>query len=159
MTRNVTMEMCKSRRVSAAGGSKGSDPASGATWRDARARDSEDWSVGQTRHELQIDWSTIAELPESNIRAGFTKIAALCDSARKDEFVIENIAPAFVVGRDDASSVMAIQDRIARLLREALDAIGRPVPEYRLSLRRGIFDLRIYLGRTRPTDFTIDDDY
>ncbi len=120
--------------------------------------ESEVWKFARTRHELLIDWSRIEANSAHSIRAGFAQVAELCDEAGKDEFVVENIASRYQVGRDDPAMVIEAQDRIVSLFREAIEKQNRKMPEFRLSLRRGSFDIRFYLGRTRPTDFCAPDE-
>lgn len=115
----------------------------------------ENWKIMRTRHELFFDWAPISALSEQSLRSGFSHVIGLCGLAEKDEVVVENIAPSYRVGRDDPAIVIAAQERIASVFRDAIAMHNRDMPEYRLSLRRGSFDIRFYLGRTRPTDFRV----
>ncbi len=109
----------------------------------------------RTRHELILDWVPISALSEQSLRTGFSHVIGLCGLADKDEVVVENIAPSYRVGRDDPAIVIVAQERIASVFRDAIAMHNRDMPEYRPSLRRGSFDIRFYLGRTRPTDFRV----
>jgi hypothetical protein len=119
---------------------------------EARMPSSENWQLERTRHEILVDWSKIRDASPDTIRNGFAQAIRHCKSLSKDEFVVENIVPDHTVGQDDPAKVIAAQTQIAALFREAARAENRSMPEYRLSLRRGAFDVRFYLGRTRPTD-------
>ena len=112
----------------------------------------QNWKLTRTRHELLVDWSEMRDSSRQSTRAGLEKIMALCKTAGKDEFVIENIVPDYKVGSSDPMIVLDAQERIVSIFMQAATARFRELPEYRLSLRRGTFDLRFYLGRTRPTD-------
>lgn len=112
----------------------------------------QNWKVTRTRHELLVDCSEMRDSSRQSTRAGLEQIMALCKIAGKDEFVIEDIAPDYKVGSSDPTIVLEAQERIVSIFMQAATAHFRELPEYRLSLRRGAFDLRFYLGRTRPTD-------
>jgi hypothetical protein len=110
------------------------------------------------RHEVQIEWSQFAGFPTELICEQLTKLCQLCNDARKDELVILNIAPSFRVGTDNFGDILTIQDDIASTLL-LVTAPFQPVqPEIRLSLRRGEFDMRVYLGTTCPRDFEYADE-
>lgn len=118
----------------------------------------ENWTITRTSHELLVDWSEMKDSSRQSIRAGFEQIIALCKSTGKDEFVVEDIAPDYKVGSGDPAIVMLAQERIVSMFMQSATNHFRELPEYRLSLRRGAFDLRFYLGRTRPTDYLAPDE-
>jgi len=113
----------------------------------------ENWKITRTRHELLLDWSEMKDSSRNSTRAGFEQIIALCEAKGKDEFVVEDIAPDYKVGEGDPAIVMEAQERIVWIFMQAATTRFRELPEFRLSIRRGAFDLRFYLGRTRPTDY------
>jgi len=121
----------------------------------------ENWKVTRTRYEILVNWSDIKDSSRRSTKAGFEQIIALCKAAQKDEFVVEDIAPGFVPGSGDPKPAMAAQERIVGIFMQAAKPRFRRPPEHRLSLRRGVMDLRFYVGRTLPTDIFIspDEDY
>jgi hypothetical protein len=118
----------------------------------------ENWTITRTLHALLVDWSEMKDASRQSTQAGFKRIIALCKASQKDEFVIENIAPDYVVGSGDPTIVIEAQERIVWMFMQAATTYYRELPEYRLSLRRGAFDLRFYVGRTRPTDYLAADE-
>lgn len=104
------------------------------------------------RHEVLIEWGKLSIFPAQVIREQFTKLIQLCNDTDKDELVIVNIAPSFRVGTHDLDEVLAIQNQIVSTLLGVATSFQRGEPETRLSLRRGEFDIRVYLGATCPRD-------
>jgi hypothetical protein len=113
----------------------------------------ENWKIKRTPHALLVDWSEMKDSSRQSTRAGFEQVIALCEATRKDEFVVEDIAPDYKNGDADPAIVIAAQERILSIFMQAAATQFRELPEHRLSLRRGAFDLRFYLGLTRPTNF------
>ncbi len=125
-----------------------------------RPRKVENWKITRTPHALLVDWSEMKDSSPQSTRAGFEQVISLCEATRKDEFVVEDIAPDYKIGDGDPAIVVAAQERIVSIFMQAAVSRFRELPEHRLSLRRGAFDLRFYLGLTRPTDFVgPDEDY
>ena len=75
----------------------------------------------------------------------------------KSELLICNITPWFRIGEGDVTQVTEIQNRIVSQLTNACRRIGQDIPETRLSLRNGEFDIRCYLGREKPSDFFFEE--
>ena len=111
------------------------------------------WELRRTLYEILIGWSEIRDVPRSEIRQCLSRMISLCTETGKDEVVIENIVPSFKVGRDDPGQILSVQDEIVALFSEAMMGADGELPEFRLGLRRGEFEVRFYMGRTRPTDF------
>lgn len=120
----------------------------------------ENWNIVRTRHELLVDWNDIKDCSDTEARAGFQQIMAFSKEAGVDEFVVENIAPGYKVGVDDPAIVLEVQASIASIFMNAVAKYVPEWPEYRLTRRREVFDIRFYLGQTRPIDCHVpDDDY
>lgn len=111
-----------------------------------------------TRHEFRVDWNDIQDAVSRSAYAGIDEITTLCIEHGKDEFVVENIAPNYNVGVDDPIILLRIQERIVNAFLELASPLPANRTEYRLSRRRNNFDLRFYVGRTRPTDCKVPDD-
>jgi len=120
----------------------------------------ENWKITRTPYALLVDWSEMKDSSPQSTRAGFEQVISLCEATGKDEFVVEDIAPDYKIGDGDPAIVVAAQERIVSIFMQAAVSRFRELPEHRLSLRRGAFDLRFYMGLTRPTDFVgPDEDY
>ncbi len=119
-------------------------------------------SVPQSRSHLKVTWSAI-ELDGSRLAADAYDVATslmveafkLAKSNDRDELLIANFAPDVEVG---SPQVAELQGKIEELVAEACARIGDDAPEMRLSLHGDEYDLRCYLGRSRPTDFRFDYD-
>ena len=109
-------------------------------------------------YDLTVEWSLLRGFSRQGIMSRFIEGIKLCHQERKDEFVITNIAPFFIVGNDDPSALLEIQDYIVSVFTEAMVWQHRDAPVFRLARRGNEFDVRFYLGRTRPTDGECYDD-
>jgi hypothetical protein len=118
----------------------------------------EHWKVTQTRHELLVDWDEIKDSSPQSFDAGFERVMMLFESTGKHEFIVENIVPGYQIGHADPQVVLQAEERIVSIFVQATKARFRDCQVYRLSLRHGAFDLRFYLGRSRPTDYWGPDD-
>ncbi|MGR3290387.1 MAG: hypothetical protein ACU0C9_04235, partial [Paracoccaceae bacterium] len=71
---------------------------------------------------------------------------------------INNITPWIAVGNLESRQIPIIQKKIEHRLASACKQIRRPVPDSRLDLTHGVYGIRCYLGRTKPTDHVYDED-
>lgn len=110
------------------------------------------------RHEVLIEWNKLSNFPAQALREQFTKLIQLCKYTEKDELVIANIAPSFRVGAGNIDEIHTIQNHIVSTLLNVVASFQQSKPETRLSLRRGEFDIRVYLGNTFPRDLICKDD-
>ena len=90
--------------------------------------------------------------------AQLSEALRLADLRGKQELLIENITPWIEVGQPETGRVPVIQKRIERHLAAACRRIGRDEAVCRLDLNRGIFSIRCYLGRMKPTDYVYEED-
>ncbi len=110
------------------------------------------WNVTKLPHAVLVGWSEIKDSSPQSARAGFDQVIALCEATRKDEFVVEDIAPDYRIGYGKPEIVIKAQERIVSIFMQVASTRFRQLPEHRLSLRGATFDLRFYLRRNRPTD-------
>ena len=82
----------------------------------------------------------------------------LAELRGKTEMVICNIALDTIAGERDATIVVEAQEEIEDIIEDVSKRLGREMPECRLTLRTGEFDIRCYLGREKPSDFVFEDD-
>ena len=113
-----------------------------------------------TKHK--ITWSAVevhaASLLQDDFEMSVASMIQAIDLARahkREEFLVLNIAPGAMVGSADVSEA---QQALEEVIQTAFSRTGRAAPELRLSLRGHEYDLRLYLGRTKPTDFRFDHD-
>ncbi len=114
-------------------------------------------TMGSNPHPFKITWSAI-EVPATTLlnddfEVGVAAMVYAIDLAKanaREEFLVINIAPDEPVG---SSQVSEVQARLEEVISTAFSRTGRAVPEMRLSLRGHEYDLRLYIGRTKPTDF------
>jgi len=83
----------------------------------------------------------------------------MAEFRKRSELLICNIAPWVKVGKSDVTRVPETQDRVMQILSDACDYLGRDIPEARLTLHFGEFDIRCYLGREKPTDHVYEEDW
>ena len=106
-----------------------------------------------TWSSVEFDGSSIgAEMYDLAVRSIAEAMKAAL-SNDKDELLITNMAPGAEVG---SAAVADFQDHVEALVEEAAARIGHDAPEMRLSLRGDQYDLRCYMGRTKPTDYVFD---
>ena len=82
----------------------------------------------------------------------------LAELRGKSEMVICNIALDTIAGERDATIVVEAQEEIEDIIEDVSKRLGREMPECRLNLRAGEFDIRCYLGREKPSDYVFEDD-
>ncbi|HHS89516.1 MAG TPA: hypothetical protein ENJ26_04030 [Rhodobacteraceae bacterium] len=107
---------------------------------------------------VEMDGRNLLRGPEDVAVAQFCEALRLADLRGKEELLVENIAPWVKVGHTDTSRVPIVQDKIERYIAAACRKIGRDIPVCRLDLRHGVFNIRCYLGRMKPSDFVHDED-
>lgn len=112
---------------------------------------------------FHLTWSSVefegARLADDEFDAAVRQVQEAIkagDANDKEELLIANFAPGVPVG---SPVVTDLQLQIEEYLREAATRLGRDVPEMRLSLRGEEYDLRCYLGRSRPTDFQAEQEF
>jgi hypothetical protein len=119
-------------------------------------------NVSNRRSFLKVTWSSV-ELDGDNLSQDTFDVAVstavealkLARSNDREELLVNDIAPGLDVGSVD---IPEIQQRLENIIAEACARIGQDRPEMRLSLRGNCYDLRCYLGRTKPTDYRFDPD-
>lgn len=112
----------------------------------------------ETLYAISIDWAHLRNSSRHCILSSFVQAIKYCKEHKKEEFVVQNIVPWVSVGRDDPSIVVSTQDEIVGILFEAIAWVRRDIPEFRLTLRHGEYDIRFYLGNEQPTDCLHFDD-
>lgn len=112
----------------------------------------------ETRKAISFNWMQINNWPRQEIISGFVQAITRCQQTRKEELVLRDIAPESRIGRDDPSQVVEIHDRITGLFSEAVNSLMRDIPQVRLNLNRGQFDMRFYIGREIPRDCIYDEE-
>jgi len=118
--------------------------------------------VSNRRSFLKVTWSSVemdgATLSHDTFDVSVSNAVEALKMARsndREEMLISDIASGYEVGSPD---IPAIQERLERVITEACARIGQDRPEMRLSLRGQSYDLRCYLGRTKPTDYQFKPD-
>lgn len=114
--------------------------------------------MDETLHTISLDWAQLSNSTHQDVISGFVQAIIYCRNTQKEELVLRDIAPASKIGRDDPSQVVALYDQILHMFTEAFFLAGRDVPEVRLNLNRGQFDLRFYMGREIPRDCSYEDE-
>lgn len=119
--------------------------------------------VAQDYDDLKLTWSAVevegASLTNAASEAGIAHAIDALAMARdnsREEVIVTNIASGVAVGTAEVSE---LHQKCDRIMAKAAARLGQEAPEMRLSLRGGEYDLRCYVGRTRPTDFSFDSDY
>lgn len=106
----------------------------------------------KTRDSISFDAKDIAGLSPGEISDFLQSLIQICGSLGKQDLVISNIAPQVRLGKGDLGVVPNIHDEFVVHFANAFFTQGRNLPEHRLVLRRGEFDIRFYIGHERPTD-------
>ena len=106
----------------------------------------------KTRASLSFDAADIAGFSPGEISGFLQSLIRICASLGKQELVISNIAPQVRLGKGDLGVVPSIHDEFVVHFANAFFTQGRNLPEHRLVLRRGEFDIRFYVGHERPTE-------
>ena len=106
---------------------------------------------------VQMDGSNLWREHEEISLHHMIEAVRLAQRNGKSELLIYNITPWFRIGEGDVTQVTEIQNKIVAQLTDACRRIGQDLPETRLSLRNGEFDVRCYLGREKPTDYYFED--
>ena len=106
----------------------------------------------KTRDSISFDAKEIAGLSPGEISGFLQSLIQICGSLGKQELIISNIAPQVQLGKGDLGVVPNIHDEFVVHFANAFFTQGRNLPEHRLVLRRGEFDIRFYIGHERPTD-------
>jgi|GEM_PF-3258093 len=100
-------------------------------------------------------WRESCELAVAHVM----EAVRLTELRGKNELLITNITPWVEVGADDATEITLQQEKFEEALKKVCQRLKRDMPEIRLSLRAGEFDLRCYLGTEKPTDHIYEDDW
>lgn len=129
-----------------------------ATQRQSSKQIVESLKMGETLSAVSVDWALLRDSSRRVALSFFVRAIKFCQESQKEEFVVANIVPWIRVGRDNPSAVMQAQNDIVAIFMEAIAGRRRDIPEFRLNLRRGEFDVRFYLGKEKPTDCHFDDD-
>jgi len=116
------------------------------------------WKIKSAPYQMLLEWCHVGGLSARSIQIGFECIIEQCLAAELDEFVVEDIVPGHTPGVDDPSVVLETEARIVKLFQEASISHFRNNPEFRLSLRNGMFDIRFYVGKTLPCDCIVPED-
>ena len=106
----------------------------------------------KTRDSISFDAEDIAGLSPGEISGFLQSLIRICGSLGKQELIISNIASQVQLGKGDLGVVPNIHDEFVVHFANAFFTQGRNLPEHRLVLRRGEFDIRFYIGHERPTD-------
>ena len=106
----------------------------------------------KTRDSISFDAKDIAGLSPGEISGFLQSLIRICGSLGKQELIISNIASQVQLGKGDLGVVPNIHDEFVVHFANAFFTQGRNLPEHRLVLRRGEFDIRFYIGHERPTD-------
>lgn len=125
---------------------------------EGEAADRHDFAIQINHRDIVVEWSWLSRLPIRVMRSELTRIIKLCANAQKDELVILNIAPSVRREGGDINEVLSIQAKIVSTVLNVTAAFRQSPPEIRLSSRRDEFDVRIYLGATRPCDLSYMDE-
>jgi len=118
----------------------------------------EAWKIKTAPFQMLLDWNNVEGFSARSIQIGFEYIIEQCLASELDEFVVEDIVPGYTPGADDPAIVLEAEAEIVRIFQEASISHFRNNPEWRLSLRHGAFDIRFYLGKTRPFDRILPED-
>jgi len=101
---------------------------------------------------VEIEGRNLTHEPHEIVVDQLADAIRLADLRRKPELNINDITPLIEVGDADAAQVPIIQQNIQDKLMLACKKMKRPLPECRLDLSHGKFNIRCYLGRTKPSD-------
>lgn len=112
-----------------------------------------------THSTVCLNGKNICRQPTEVSLTQIVEAIRLAELRGKSELLLVNVTPWINISLGKITSVPETQSRIEELLRKACLRLKRDVPEVRLSLRGGEFDVRCYLGREKPTDFVFEDDW
>jgi len=107
---------------------------------------------------VELDGRNLWREPEDVAVGQLAEAIRLADLRGKPELKINNITPWIAVGNLESRQIPIIQKKIEHRLASACKQIRRPVPDSRLDLTHGVYGIRCYLGRTKPTDHVHDED-
>ena len=120
--------------------------------------DQGDFVIQINHRDIVVEWRWLSILPVQIMRSELTRLINLCADTHKDELVILNIAPSSHSRVDGIDEVLTVQAQIVSTILNVTASFRQNPPEIRLSRRREEFDLRIYLGSTRPCDLLYKDE-
>lgn len=114
---------------------------------------------------IRVTYSTVeiqgAHLCQDPKELALAQLAAAIRQAKaqdKSELMICDITPGIIPGQAAAARVPLVMKKIQSLLETACEKSMAARPECRLDLHHGQFGIRCYLGHTKPTDFTYEED-
>ena len=116
--------------------------------------------MSNTNKSIRVTWSSVEV--QSHLLlcddfelavAAMVKAIDMAATQDREEFLVIDIAPGEPVG---SAKISEIQGRLEKVISEGFSRVGRQTPETRLSLRGSEYDLRLYIGRSRPTDFRFE---
>jgi len=112
-----------------------------------------------TYSAVVMDGSTLWRETNERSVAYVMEAVRLTELRGKNELLITNITPWGQAGADDATEVTVQQEKFEEALKKVCLRLKREMPEIRLSLHAGEFNLRCYLGTEKPTDHVHEDDW
>lgn len=112
-----------------------------------------------THSTICLNGKNICQQPTEVSLAQVIEAIRLAELRGKNELVLLNVTPWVNIMQGKITNVPETQIRIEELMNKACMRLKRDVPEVRLSLRGGEFDVRCYLGREKPTDHVFEDDW
>ena len=112
----------------------------------------------ETLNAISFDWIQLNNASHQDMIAAFVQATTYCLEKNKEELVLRDIAPNSQIDHDNPSKIVEVHDRLTRMFGEAFTSLDRDIPEVRLNLNRGQFDLRFYMGKDIPRDYSYDDD-
>ena len=115
--------------------------------------------IEMTFRAVELDGQDLWREQTDGMIGQLAEASRLADLRDKTELKINNFAPWIEVGCHESCQVPILQQKIQRSLAAACKKLKRRVPASRLSLARGQYGIRCYLGRNKPTDHVYDEDF
>lgn len=112
-----------------------------------------------THSTVSLNGKNLWREPVETALSQIIEAIRLAELRGKSEMMLLNVTPWVNIGDGEITNVLETQTRVEELLAKACARLKRDVPEIRLSLRGGEFDIRCYLGREKPTDHIFEDDW
>lgn len=112
-----------------------------------------------THSAICMDGSNLWREPTDTALVHVIEAIRLAELRGKSELVMLNITPWIKIRSGEITNVPETQELLEGLLTRACNRLKCDMPEIRLTLRGGEFDLRCYLGREKPSDHVFEDDW
>jgi hypothetical protein len=112
-----------------------------------------------THSSVRMDGRNLWREPFASALDHVIEAIRVAELRGKSELLMSDVTPWVKIVKGEISNVPETQKHVEELISRACARLKRDIPEIRLTLRGGEFDIRCYLGREKPSDHVFEDDW